>query len=214
MVNGVQRCWKWQRVLAVLALVVVALGGCAKAKGTTPAEKRDYTLDMREKTLAKLYAENPEARDKIKSANGYGVFSNVGMNLVVLASGNGFGVVHDNGSNKDVYMKMRELGLGLGLGAKDFYCVIVFHSPQALKSFVSEGWEWGADADAAGKTGEGKGGAASAGADFQKNMEVYLLTEKGFALQATATGTKYWPDEELNLVEKSNKPARSASASP
>jgi len=29
-------------------------------------------------------------------------------------------------------------------------------------------------------------------------MEVYLLTEKGFALQATASGTKYWPDDELN----------------
>ena len=198
MVNGFRRFGKWPLVLVLFALFAVTMGGCAKAKGTTPAEKRNYTLDMREETLAKLYAEQPDARGKIKSATGYGVFSNVGMNLLVLASGNGFGVVHDNGTGNDVYMKMREFGVGVGLGAKDFYCIIVFHSPKALKSFVSEGWEWGADADAAGKVGEGKGGAASAGADLQKDMEVYLLTEKGFALQATATGTKYWPDEELN----------------
>ena len=198
MVNGVHLCWKWQRVLALLALIALAMSGCAKAKGTTAAEKRNYTLDMREKTLKKLYAEQPGARSKIQSAAGYGVFSNVGMNLLVLASGNGFGVVRDSAGDRDVYMKMREFGLGIGLGAKDFYCVIVFHSPQALKSFVSDGWEWGADADAAGKTGEGKGGAVSAGANLQKDMEVYLMTEKGFALQATLSGTKYWPDDELN----------------
>lgn len=202
MVDEVRRCLTRRHALALFALAAVLMGSCAKAKGTTPAEKRNYTLDMREETLAKLYAQEPDARGKIKSATGYGVFSNVGMNLLVLASGNGFGVVHDNTTGGDVYMKMRELGVGIGLGAKDFYCVIVFHSPQSLKSFVSEGWEWGADADAAGKVGEGKGGAASAGADLQKDMEVYLLTEKGFALQATATGTKYWPDEELNADGK------------
>ena len=54
MVNGVQLCWKWQRLLALVALIAIALGGCAKAKGTTAAEKRNYTLDMREKTLKKL----------------------------------------------------------------------------------------------------------------------------------------------------------------
>jgi len=198
MVNGVQLCWKWQRVLALFALIALAMSGCSKAEGTTAAEKRNYTLDMREKTLKRLYAEQPEARSKVQSAAGYGVFSNVGMNLLVLASGNGFGVVRDSAAERDVYMKMREFGLGIGLGAKEFYCVILFNSPLALKNFVSKGWEWGADADAAGKVGEGKGGAVSAGAGFQKDMEVYLLTEKGFALQATATGTKYWPDEELN----------------
>jgi lipid-binding SYLF domain-containing protein len=198
MINGVQAFRKWTQVLSMVALTAIAVSGCAKAKGTTPAEKRNYTLDMREDTLKKLYAQEPEARGKIKQAAGYGVFSNVGLNLFVLASGNGFGVVRDNANKHEVYMKMKEFGLGLGIGAKDFYAVIVFNSPGALKTFVSDGWEWGGDADAAGKTGEDKGAAASASANLQKDVEVYLLTEKGFALQATASGTKYWPDEELN----------------
>ena len=185
-------------VLALLALSASGLDGCAKAKGTTAAEKRNYTLDMREDTLKKLYQEKPEARDKVLKASGYGVFSNVGMNFFVLASGNGFGVVHDNGTQREVYMKMREIGLGIGIGGKEFYAVILLNSPEALKAFVSEGWEWGADADAASKTGEGKGGAATATGNLQKDMEVYLMTGAGFALQATASGTKYWPDEELN----------------
>jgi lipid-binding SYLF domain-containing protein len=190
-------------MVALVALTAIAASGCAKAKGTTPAEKRNYTLDMRQDTLEKLYKEQPEARGKVKGAAGYAVFSSVGLNLFVLASGNGFGVVRNNKTGSDVYMKMKEIGVGIGIGAKDFYAVIVFHSPQALKTFVEDGWEWGGDADAAGKTGEDKGGAASASGNLQKDMEVYLMTEKGFALQATASGTKYWPDEELNGTEKS-----------
>jgi lipid-binding SYLF domain-containing protein len=203
MINGARTFWKWSGVLTLIVLTAVAASGCAKAEGTTPAEKRNYTLDMREKTLEKLYAEQPESRSNVQKAAGYGVFSNVGVNLLVLASGNGFGVVHDKAAGQDVYMKMKEFGLGVGIGAKDFYAVIVFHSPQALKTFVSEGWEWGGDADAAGKTGEGEGVSASGSASIQKDMEVYLMTEKGFALQATASGTKYWPDEELNGKGKS-----------
>jgi lipid-binding SYLF domain-containing protein len=202
MINRAQAFRKWTQLLALVALTAITAGGCAKAKGTTPAEKRNYTLDMREDTLKKLYAQEPEARGKVAKAAGYGVFSNVGLNLFVLASGNGFGVVRDNANGREVYMKMKEFGLGLGIGAKDFYAVVVFKSPVALKTFVSDGWEWGGDADAAGKTGEDKGGAVSASANLQKDVEVYLLTEKGFALQATASGTKYWPDEELNGTEK------------
>jgi lipid-binding SYLF domain-containing protein len=202
MLHGVQAFPKWTQMLALVALTTIAASGCAKSKGTTPAQKRNYTLDMREDTLKKLYAQEPEAQRKVKGAAGYGVFSNVGLNLFVLASGNGFGVVRDNANGREVYMKMKEFGLGLGIGAKDFYAVIVFNSPQALKTFISDGWEWGGDADAAGKTGEGEGSAASASANVQKDVEVYLLTEKGFALQATVSGTKYWPDEELNGTEK------------
>ena len=202
MVSGVQAARKWTRALALVALTAVAASGCAKAQGTTPAAKRDYTLDMRADTLKKLYKQEPGARAKVKQAAGYGVFSNVGINLLVLASGNGFGVVRDNASGHEVYMQMKEFGLGLGIGAKDFYAVIVFKSPAALKTFISDGWEWSGDADAAGKTSEDEGASASASANLQKDVEVYLLTEKGFALQATASGTKYWPDDELNGTPK------------
>jgi lipid-binding SYLF domain-containing protein len=205
MFNADHTFWKWPKLITLLVLTAIVANGCAKAEGTTVAEKRDYTLDMREDTLKKLYAQEPESRRLVQSSAGYGVFSNVGINLLVLASGNGFGVVRDNASGKDVYMKMKEMGFGIGLGAKDFYAVIIFNSPAALKAFVSEGWEWGGDADAAGKTGEGSGAAASASAGLQKDMEVYLMTEKGFALQATVSGTKYWADDELNGKSKPEK---------
>ena len=197
MLDELMRFRKWPQALAVLLVLAIAAFGCAKSKGTTPAEKRNYTLDMREDTLEKLYAKEPEARKNVESSSGYGVFSNMGMNLLVLSSGNGFGVVRDNSTKQDVFMKMQQLGVGLGVGAKEFQAVILFHSPEALDAFTTKGWEWGGSADAAGKS-EAHGGAASGNANVQKDMEVYLMTEKGVALQATANGTKYWPDDELN----------------
>lgn len=37
-----------------------------------------------------------------------------------VSGGNGYGVTRDNRSGKDTYMKMASVGLGLGLGIKDF----------------------------------------------------------------------------------------------
>jgi hypothetical protein len=41
MVNGVQAFRNWPYVVALVALTAIAASGCAKAKGTTPAEKRN-----------------------------------------------------------------------------------------------------------------------------------------------------------------------------
>jgi lipid-binding SYLF domain-containing protein len=185
------------RATALAALVLVpALAGCRSAKGDTASEKRAYVLEMRKDALARLHRERPESKAKLASADGYGVFSSLGTKLFV-ASGNGFGVVRDNASGRDTYMSMAELGVGIGLGVKDTRMVIVFHDPATLRKFTEDGWQWGGDADASAKY-EDKGGSASAGAEVMSDMEVYVLTEGGVALQATVTGTKYWKDAELN----------------
>ena len=94
-------------------------------------------------------------------------------------------------------MKMRSLGIGYGAGAKDFRVVIIFKSQEALDTFVTKGWEWGASADAAAKADE-KGGEASGQVEVTGSMEIYTFTEAGIALQATVAGTKYWRDKELS----------------
>jgi lipid-binding SYLF domain-containing protein len=185
------------KTLLALMLVAAVVTGCRTAKGNSPSEKRAYVLQTRDEALAKLYESEPGAKAKIADAAGYGVFSNVGINLFLLASGNGFGVVRNNSSGQDTYMKMREIGVGVGMGVKDFRAVFIFHTPEVLTEFVEKGWEWGGEADAAAKSGD-TGAAAAASADVQGGIEVYLLTEAGVALQATVSGTKYWKDDELN----------------
>lgn len=184
-------------MVLLAACIAAGVAGCSKAVGNTASEKRDYAQEMKKNTIAELYQEKPEAKAKIANAAGYGVFSNININLFLLSSGNGYGVVHDQSSGDETYMRMQMLGVGLGLGAKDFRAVIIFKTDEALKTFTESGWEWGAHADAAAKADD-KGAEVGAQAEVTMSMEIYTFTESGIALQATVAGTKYWKDDELN----------------
>lgn len=177
--------------------IAVILMGCATPKGVSKQEQRNYVQKMKEETLAKLYAEKPETKGMIKKAAGYGVFSNIGTHIFLLAGGSGYGIVVDNSTGHGTYMKMRSVGLGLGLGVKDFRAVFIFKNKRVLNEFIEKGWEFGGQADAAAKSGD-KGGAVGGEAYVESGIMIYQLTEAGVALQATIAGTKYWKDKDLN----------------
>jgi lipid-binding SYLF domain-containing protein len=179
-----------------LALALL-LAGCAAPKGESVQAKRNYVQQMKNETLNKLYKEAPEARQKVANAPGYAVFSSINTNLFVLSSSSGYGVCVDKAGGRNTYMKMMQVGVGPGLGVKDYRAVFIFRNREVLKQFVEKGWEFGGHADAAAKSGE-KGGAVGGQASFETDMEIYTLTEAGVALQATLAGTKYWLDKELN----------------
>ena len=184
-----------RRLVILLALVVFT--GCATIKGNTIAEQREYVFGMKDDTLARLYEEFPVAKKQIKNAAGYGVFSNINTNLFLLSSGSGYGVVTDNKGKNPIFMKMRTLGAGIGLGVKDFRAVIIFRKQEDMDTFVEKGWEFSGQADAAFKSGE-KGAAHSAAQSANLDIITYQLTEAGAAIQATLQGTKYWKHKDLN----------------
>ena len=106
------------RITVLLAVgIAVAISGCSKAVGDDASEKRTYVQKMKADTLAELYQEKPETKAKIADAVGYGVFSNININLLLLSSGNGYGIVHETSSGDETYMKMR--GFGVGFGAEN-----------------------------------------------------------------------------------------------
>ncbi len=177
-------------------LLVIFLVGCATTKGTTPSDKRRAILDMKQETLRDLYKVEPQARSEIARAPGYAVFSDANVNIIFASFGGGYGVVHNRRSGQHTYMKMGEVGVGLGLGVKDFRAVFVFHDASTMNYFINKGWEFGGGADAAAKASD-KGDAVG-GAVSLDDITVYQLTESGLALQATVKGTKYWKDEALN----------------
>jgi lipid-binding SYLF domain-containing protein len=161
------------------------------------ANKRQEILDMRTQVLERLHKEKPSTRSEIKKAEGYAVFSNIGVNLILFSAGGGQGVVHDNKSGENIYMNMGSAGVGFCLGVKDFRGVFVFHNRDAMKTFIDYGWDFSGQADAAAKSGD-KGDEASLSATAVNGVSLYQLTENGLALQATLQGTKYWKSKKLN----------------
>jgi lipid-binding SYLF domain-containing protein len=181
--------------LCALFFAIILLG-CATTKGKTPPDKRHAILDMKKNTLAELYRVRPQAKSQISKAAGYAVFSDVNINVIFASFGGGYGVVKNNKTGKHTYMKMGEVGIGLGLGVKDFRAIFIFHDHHTMNKFIESGWEFGGHADAAAKASDK--GAAVGGEILLDNITIYQLTESGLALQATIKGTKYWKDEALN----------------
>ena len=137
----------WTHILAVLLLV-----GCAK--GDTPAEQRNHIQQMRQQTLSTLYGQDAGTRQEVARSKGYAVFTNVNNNLLVLSAGSGYGVLRDNRTGRDTYMKMATAGMGIGMGIKKFQAVIIFNDAAALDRFITTGFDASAQADLAAKSAD------------------------------------------------------------
>ena len=211
-------------IALLMGLALIAALGCATPKGGSVAEQRSYTLAMRSEVLRDLEAARPGIGLRLRNASGYAVFSNINVQVFFVGGGQGYGVAHHNDTGEDIYMKMAQLGVGIGAGAKDFRVIFLFHDSIAFQRFVDEGWELGADADAAliaggdrgvqasavGRVGSGgasAGGSATSGVGSERSsgseavgsrIEVYQLTESGLALKAMIGGTRYYRDAVLN----------------
>jgi lipid-binding SYLF domain-containing protein len=138
-------------LLAVIAATQTGWAGLFGPKGDGPDEKKATVRQQRDEMLAELYSSKPGLKETIKKAAGYATFKNVNVNLLLLATANGYGMAVDNKTGKETFMRMASLGGGVGAGLKDVRVVFIFHDPATMKQFVEEGWQFGGQADAAAK---------------------------------------------------------------
>ena len=134
-----------------LTLAISAQAWPFGPKGDSNAAKRANIHKQRDEMLGQLYATNPDMKKALKKSAGYATFSQMSVNLLLLATANGYGVVVDNKSHKETFMRMGSLGGGVGAGLKDVRVIFVFHDAKVMQTFIEEGWQVGGQADAAAK---------------------------------------------------------------
>jgi lipid-binding SYLF domain-containing protein len=157
-------------ILFVLLNSLDAQAGLFGPKGDTVEEKRRTVREQRDEMLAELYKIKPEMKDRLKKAAGYATFKQSDVNLFLLASGTGYGMVMDNKAGKETFMRVGSLGGGVGLGVKDLRVIFVFNDPEVMRNFVEQGWQFGGKADAAAKyedTGVSAEQSVKANVDFK-----------------------------------------------
>jgi lipid-binding SYLF domain-containing protein len=186
-------CW------AALATALAA-GPCLAAPSEDQAEKKAAKAEakreeidaMAQEALDEVLTSSPRAKAMFEQAAGHAVFDNWHTSFAV-AGGSGTGVAVRRDSGERTYMKMRTVGLKLGLGIQKCQVVFLFETAQRFERFVNDGWEAEAGAEAA-VGGEG----ASLAADWRDGMATFRITEKGLMLSADLSGTKYDPAKKLN----------------
>ena len=177
--------------LKIVAMVLAMLMLSASiACAATKEEKRQHIRDISQKTLDKLYELQPSARRYVEKAAGYAVFGNWGVKLLFIGGGTGKGMAVNNETDEETFMDMVTGSVGLGIGAKTYNVVFVFEKEYALKTFTTEGWQFGGQATAA-ATDSVSGGAYQGAFSVSPDVWMYVITDKGLALEVTLKGTKY-----------------------
>jgi lipid-binding SYLF domain-containing protein len=130
---------------------VAAHAGLFGPSGDSAEEKRAAVRRERDKILAELAATKPEIRERLRNAAGYATFNQKDVNLFLLASGHGYGVLVDNETGAEVFMRVASLGGGVGMGVRDLRVIFLFRDRKVMDQFVQSGWQFGGKADAAAK---------------------------------------------------------------
>lgn len=182
---------------------------CTMVMSTTFAAKsmESKKVELRQKvnaTLTKLYEKQPKAKKAVEQGVGYAVFVNSGYKIGFLGSAHGRGMAVNNKTRQEVYMRMSEYDLGLGIGAKEYALVFVFLNDKAWTDFTKSNWKAGAYVEATatdGVVGDEFRGAANLG----KGIWVYELTTKGLTMEANIKGTNYYRDSSFYPKKEKTK---------
>jgi lipid-binding SYLF domain-containing protein len=182
-------------ILAGLAMIF-CFSTTVRADENDVINQRNQVREMAREGLSALYEIQPSARHAIEHAAGYGVFSVMGLKIFFAGGMTGKGLVHDNRTHRDDFMKMVQAQAGLGFGAVKDRIIWVFETRQALKDFVNSGWDFGGKAQASAMVQQ-QGGTFAGAISVAPGVWVYQITETGLSAELTFTGTKYYKDSDL-----------------
>jgi lipid-binding SYLF domain-containing protein len=160
-------------------------------------QARHQVREMSQDALASLYEIAPNARRAIERSAGYAVFSTFGVKLFFAGGTTGKGIVVNQRTHRQTFMKMLQVQGGLGFGVNKNRLIFVFTNEKALLNFINQGWEFGAQANLSAMAG-GQGAMFSGAAAVSPGIYVYQLTDTGLAATITVSGTKYFKDPDLN----------------
>ena len=109
----------------------------------------------------------------------------------------GRGVAVNNYTGQRVYVKMKELSLGLNFGAKEYDLLFVIANKAAWDRFISGNIKFGTEVSA--QVSDGVTGDTFANATIVANgVWVYQLDKKGLAVEFSLKGAQISPYKTLN----------------
>lgn len=164
-------------------------------------EQREEINTLSDKALDQLYKKYPNAERVIEKSYAWATLSNTGIKVLVFGSSHGRGLAVNNETGEIVYLRMKELSAGLGVGAKEYNLIFLIRDREAWDNFIIGKTRFGASAEASADDGV-SGGTVEGASYVAPGVWVYQMTTKGLALDAMLKGIKIYKDKKLNDYKK------------
>lgn len=164
---------------------------------SSPEQQRAELNEMRGKVLERMYQKYPETRSVVANSYAYCTISASGVKFGFWGDDHGRGVAVNNYSGEKIYVKMKEVGVGLNFGAKEYDLLFVIQNQKAWERFISGNIKFGTEVSA--QASDGVTGETFANATIVANgVWVYQLDKKGLAVELTLKGARISPYKTLN----------------
>ena len=184
-------------MMAVLLVCLMTATAFAASSQEKINKERAEIDALSAQALHNLYEKIPAAENVIENCYAYATLSNTGMKLGLFGDAHGRGLAINNATGEKVYMRMKEMGIGIGLGIKEYDLIFVIGTEKAWNSFISGDIKFASSAEASADDGV-TGGSMEGAYIAAEGIWVYQMTKKGLALEASIKGTQIYADKKLN----------------
>ena len=180
----------------VLFALVLMTASTVFAK-VSPDEQRAELNKMSEQVLERIYKKYPSAERIMRDVYAYSTISASSVKFGFFGDDRGRGVAVNNQTGKRVYLKMKEVSVGVSVGAKEYDLLFIIANKEAWDNFVSGKIKFGSEVSA--QASDGVNGSTFADATLvAKGVWVYQIDKKGLAFEISLKGAKISPYKNLN----------------
>jgi len=170
------------RVL-ITATALVTLAGCA-AQRLDDAELASLERDV-DAAIEDFVDQDAGMESWFADSYGYAIFPEIGKGGIGVGGAYGEGLVYELGDPIGS-TTLTQATIGFQLGGQSYQQVIFFEDEDALETFISGDFEFGAQASAVAATA-----GASADADFNRGMATFTVQNGGLMYEASLGGQKF-----------------------
>lgn len=184
-------------ILALFALALVSVTTSTAFAEKSPDEQRTELNEMREKVLERMYKKYPETKSAVENSYAYCTISAAGVKFGFWGDDHGRGIAVNNDTGQKIYVKMKEISVGVNFGAKEYDLLFIIATEDAWEKFISGNIKFGTEVSAQASDGV-SGGTFAEATIVAKGVWVYQLDKKGLAVELSLKGAKIFQDKKLN----------------
>ena len=121
--------------LILFALILVT-ANTVFAEKQSPEQQRAKLNEMSSQVLERMYQKYPSAKTAMQTAYAYCTISASGVKLGFWGDDHGRGVAVNNQTGKRIYVKMKEVSVGLNFGAKEYDLLFIIANEESWNRFI------------------------------------------------------------------------------